>query len=119
MRHRVTCSESRGDLSCWLFAGGAAHSRLRLRHGRAAGKLLYECVSDVAEVFDTDFAGEETVGGELAQESEELDALPQAGIFLRILAVGDQVENLCLLLRCAIEIRAAVAVDAGIVEPHQ
>ena len=34
-------------------------------------------------------------------------------------AVGDEIQNLFLLLRRAVEISLAVAVDAGIVEPHQ
>ena len=80
---------------------------LRLvRHGRAAGELFDVGVADVAEIVDADFAGEEAVGGELAQEAEEFDALAQAGILLRILAVGDQVENFFLLVGRAIEIGA-------------
>ena len=41
---------------------------LRFRNRRAAGKLLEERVPDVAQILDADFAGEETIGGEFAQE---------------------------------------------------
>lgn len=39
---------------------------LQAGDGRATGELFQECVADVAEIFDSDFAGEEAVGGELA-----------------------------------------------------
>jgi hypothetical protein len=57
--------------------------------GRTAGEFFEECIADVAQIFDTDFAGEITVGGELAQKGEEFYALPQAGILFRILAIRD------------------------------
>ena len=70
---------------------------LRARAGSRG--ILSRSVADVAEVVDADLAGEEAVGGELAQECEELDSLAEAGIFLEVLAVGDLVENFFLLRR--------------------
>src|ERR1700722_17532422 len=104
-------------LFCYRYA--SQRRALESRNGRAAGKFLHERVADVAEIFDADLAGEETVGGELAQETEEFDALAGAGIGLRVLAIGDLVENFLLLCRRALEVRAAVAIDAGIIQPHQ
>src|SRR5208282_2963741 len=98
-----------------LFPGRTA---LRLRHRRAARKLFEISIADVAQIGDADLAGEETVGGKLAKKSEEFNALPQAGIFLRVLTVGDLVENFILLIRCAIEIDLAIAIEAVVVEPH-
>ena len=56
-------------------------------------------ISHIAQIFDSNLAGEKSVGRHLAQEREELHALAQAGIFVRILAIGDQIENFLLLLR--------------------
>ena len=74
-----------------------AQSVSQAGNGRAAGKLFQERVADIAEILDSDFAGEESVGGELAQESEKFNALAQAGILFRILAVGDEIKNFFLL----------------------
>src|ERR1700687_2297535 len=91
---------------------------LKTWHRWATRKILHECVADIAQIFDPDFAGEITIGGKFPQKRKEFDALPQAGILLRILAEGDEVQNFFLLRRCAIQIGFAVAIDAGIVEPQ-
>src|SRR5580704_5967869 len=104
--------------TCSSSAPFPGETALQSRHWRAAGELLEIGIPDVAEIGDSDFAGEETVGGELAQECEELNALPQAGILLGVLAVGYLVENFFLLIGCAIKINVAVAIEAGVVEPH-
>ena len=86
-------------------------------HRRAAGELLNVGIADIAQVIDADFTGKKSVGGQLAQKAEELDSLPQTRILLRVLSIGDQVQNLFLLRRGAIQVRLFIAVDAGIVEP--
>src|SRR3984957_4774109 len=87
--------------------------------GWAAGKNIQVFVADVAEVIDADFAVKETVGSEFAQQGEEFDAGAEAGVLLRVFAIGDQVEDFFLLVRGALEIELAVAIGAGIVEPHE
>src|SRR4029077_8432753 len=81
--------------------------------------LLKVGIADIAQVINPNFARKKSVGSQFAQEAEEFNSLPQAWVFLRILSVGDQIENLFLLLGAAIEIRFSIAVAAGIVEPHQ
>src|ERR1700681_4888128 len=92
---------------------------LEARHGRATGKFLQISIADITQIFDADFAGEKSVGRKFAQEPEKFYSLAQARIFLRVLAIRDEVENFFLLLGCAVEIDLAVAIDADVVEPHQ
>src|ERR1700741_1834806 len=82
-------------------------------HRRAAGEFLKVGIADIAQVIDADIARKKSVGSEFAEEAEEFNSLPQARVFLRIFSIGDQVENLFLLLGAAIEIRLFIAVAAG------
>ena len=101
------------------FRNSRKSRKTLFRHRRAPRKVLKVGVADITKVIDADFAGKESVGGELAKEAEELNSLRKAWIVLRVLPIGDQVKNLLLLPYGAIEIRLFIAVDTGIVEPHQ
>src|SRR5215813_9740300 len=97
----------------------AVPHKLFFRHRRASGEFLDEGIADVAQIFNPDFAGKKAIRGELAQEAEELNALAQTRITLEVLPIRDQVENFLLLRHRAIEVRLFVAVDAGIIKPHE
>lgn len=89
------------------------------RDRRASGKVVHECVADIAKVRNADLAGKKTVSGQIAEKRDEDNALSKLGGMFGALAISDQVEDLFLLLRCATEIRIAVTVGADRVEPHQ
>src|SRR5947207_13873867 len=86
---------------------------------RAAGELGEEGIALVAQVLDANFAGEEAIGGKVAEKREELYGLDEGFLLLGILAKGDQVEDFRLLLRCAVESGLSIASGAGRVEPLQ
>ena len=88
-------------------------------HWWASRELGEVGVALVSEVLDPDFAGEESVCGELAQEGEEFDRLTEAFVLFQTFAIGDEVEDFLLLLRRAIQIGLAIAGRAGGVEPFE
>jgi hypothetical protein len=89
----------------------------RFRYRRAPRKFLQECVTDIAKIFYADLAGEEAVGGKLAQRGEEVDTWSESGVFLDALTIRDEVEDFYLLHATTFKIALAVAVNAGRVEP--
>src|ERR1700747_1909094 len=102
------------------FAVIPAQSKMpesRFRYPRAPRKFLQECVADIAKVFYADLAGEEAVGGKLAQCREEFDPWSESGVFLDALAIRDEIEDFYLLHATTFKIALAVAVNAGRVEP--
>src|SRR5271167_4812227 len=104
--------ETGGTQICWRWAVWNSEAG----DGWAALPVHDVGVADVAEILDADFAGEEAVGGEVAQEGEEVDGGEDGWVLLCVLAEGDLVEDLLLLLRGAVGVGAAVAVGAGPVE---
>src|SRR5438034_11041134 len=65
---------------------------------RASGKTLHVFVADVAEIFDTDFASEESVDGHHSQEKKEINTLTDAAIATGTPQIG-------ALITCAFVLR--------------
>src|SRR5712692_7501242 len=86
---------------------------------RAARKILEICVTDVLKIFDSDLAGEKAIRGQIPQERKELDALAESEVDFCVFPVRNQIENLLLLFRRAVQIRVAIAIDTSRIEPHQ
>src|SRR5580692_8460414 len=95
-----------------------SRSALGFRYCGAAGKFLQVGIANVAEVFDSDFAGEESVRGVLAQHREELDTRAEPGIFVHVLAERDEIQHFCLLPPRTLQEGLPVALYAGGVKPH-
>ena len=74
-------------------------------------------VTDIAEVFYADLAGEEAVGGKLAQRGKEFDTWSESGVSLGVLTIRDEIEDCYLLHATTFKIALAIAVNAGRVEP--
>src|SRR5438876_10558689 len=86
---------------------------LGVGYWRASGKTLHVFVADVAEIFDTDFASEESVDGHQSQEKKEINALTKAGIAEGVPAIGYLIKHLFLLLGRAFEKDLAVTLRTG------
>src|SRR2546425_12251173 len=91
-----------------------AVASLRVRSGlfwqrRAAGEFAEGGVTYILEGGDADFAGVEAVAGEIGQKGKEGHSLAGGGIFFGIIAVGDQVEDLFLVLWGGVRGAAGVA----------
>src|SRR5690349_15309168 len=96
-----------------------ARCHLCFWNGGAAVEAEQIGVSHVSQIFDSNLAGEKAVCGHLTKKCKELYALAQAVICLRVLTIGDQIENFLLLRRGALEIGFFVAIRTSRVHPHQ
>ena len=63
--------------------------------------------------------GEVDAGVAAIVEAVGVVALPEAGIGLGVLAIRNQVQNFLLLLRRAVEKNLLIAINAGVIQPHQ
>ena len=92
---------------------------LRPATGGQPGKFADEGIADVSQVIDSDFAGEESIGRQFAQQAEELNALPQARICSWHSCGRRSGREFPSAAPASIEVCLPVAIDAGVVEPHQ
>src|SRR6266481_7515434 len=106
-----------GERPAW--EGGPYNYRSGFRRRGAAGELAQSGVTDILKVRDTDLAGVEAVTGKIAQKRKEGHSLAEPRIHFGVFAVGDQVQNLLLLLRRALHEDVSVTVRASRIQPEE
>ena len=70
---------------------------LHIRNCRAAREFLHKGIADVLQIFDSDFAGEIAVQGEIAEKSKEGDTGSETGILLGVCSIRDEIQDFFLL----------------------
>ena len=85
-------------------------NKLNARYRRTSWEVHQKRISDIAKILDSNLAGEEAIGRQVAQDREKLNALAQAGVLNGILSVRDSVENFCLLFRGTVEVTISIFV---------
>ena len=83
------------------------------RYRRTSIESKQEFVAYVTQILDADLAGEKAVDSHLAENSKEFYALTYAWLFISVLVIRNEIENLLLLFRSAVEIGLVISVYAG------